>query len=107
MNNILSNPWDLINEIIDENMKEEYELDNILVNISSRLINFRVNNNITQKDLAKRLDISQAMVSKLESGDYNPTVGQLWKVSKKLGWRFNVIFEEDAKDQIWKAEKKS
>jgi transcriptional regulator with XRE-family HTH domain len=53
--------------------------------------------------LAKKLEISQAMVSKLESGDYNPTIEQLWKLSKKLGWKFTVLLEEEVLEtlQIW------
>ena len=98
---ILKNPWDLINELADEQTQEEFELDDILVVISSKLINYRVNNHLTQKELANRLEVSQSMVSKLESGDYNPTVGQLWKISKKLDWKFGIIFEEGHQKQLW------
>jgi len=98
---ILKNPWDLINELADEQTQAEFELDDILVDISSKLINYRVNNRLNQKELANRLEVSQAMVSKLESGDYNPTVGQLWKISKKLDWKFGIIFEEETKTQMW------
>lgn len=34
------------------------------------------------------------MVSKLESGEYNPSIGFLFKISKKLGWKFELTFEE-------------
>ena len=62
-----------------------------------------IDNNLSQKQLAKKLGISQSMVSKLESGEYNPTVEQLWKISKKLGWSFKVIMEDEKSDnqQIW------
>lgn len=98
---ILKSPWDLINELADEQTRQEFELDDILVDISSKLINYRINNNLTQKELANRLQISQPMVSKLESGDYNPTIGLLWKVSKKLDWKFGIIFEEEIKKPFW------
>jgi len=38
------------------------------------------------------------MVSKLESGNYNYTIEQLWKVSQKLGFKLNVEFEDDTED---------
>ena len=92
---LLKSPWDLIDSMTMDNgeLMEEFELDDILVDISLKLINYRLDNNLTQKKLAEKLEVSQAMVSKLESGDYNPTVEQLWKISKKLNWEFKLILE--------------
>lgn len=99
---LIKNPWDFINELASDEVKENFELDEILVNISLKLINYRINKNITQKELSRRLDVSQAMVSKLESGDYNPSIEQLWKISTKLEWRFDVVFEEPTiETNIW------
>ena len=102
---LLKSPWDLIDSMTMDNTElvEEFELDDILVDISLKLINYRIDNNLTQEKLAKKLEISQAMVSKLESGDYNPTVEQLWKISKKLNWTFRLILEskKDNEQQIW------
>ncbi len=98
---ILTNPWDLIEEIADDETKEYFELDDILIDISLKIINYRINNNLTQQQLAEKLGISQAMVSKLESGDYNPTIEQLWKISKKLGWNFKIILGKETEAQIW------
>lgn len=90
---LLASPWDLVNELAYDDLKQLFELDDILVDISLKIINYRIDNNLSQKQLAEKLDISQSMVSKLESGEYNPTVEQLWKISKKLGWSFKVIME--------------
>ena len=100
---LLTNPWDLIDKLVDNDLKQLFELDDILVDISLKIINYRIDNNLSQKQLAKKLGISQSMVSKLESGEYNPTVEQLWKISKKLGWSFKVIMEDEKSDnqQIW------
>ena len=73
--------------------KELYELDDILYDISVKLVEYRYENNLKQKDLAIILDVSQAMVSKLESGEYNPTVELLWKISKKISFDFSIIFK--------------
>jgi len=40
------------------------------------------------------------MVSKLESGEYNPTVELLWKISRKLDFDFEVIFSESKKENL-------
>ena len=55
---------------------------------------------MTQKDLANKLNITQAMVSKLESGEYNPSIGFLFKISKKLDWKFELTFEENHTDGL-------
>jgi len=38
------------------------------------------------------------MVSKLESGEYNYTVEQLWKIATKLGFKFHIEFSEILED---------
>lgn len=89
---------ELIGELADESTKARFELDDILYDISMKIFDFRTKKGWTQKQLAEKLGIKQAMVSKLESGQYNPTIEQLWKISKKLKWDFKVILEE--KDEI-------
>ncbi|MGB9680335.1 MAG: helix-turn-helix domain-containing protein [Thermoanaerobacteraceae bacterium] len=98
----LGDAWKLIDDLADESTKEKFGLDDILYEISMKIYEFRVKNDLTQKQLAEKLGITQSMVSKLESGQYNPTIEQLWKISKKLGWNFKIIFgEEDDETQIW------
>lgn len=89
-NNLLNDPLDFFDDI-DEDLRNKIELDSILVDLASEIINYRVDNSLTQKDLAEKLEISQAMVSKIESGDYNPSVEFLFNISKKLG--LNLIVE--------------
>lgn len=100
---VLKNAWDLIDELADSGTKERFELDDILYKLSMKIFDYRINNSLTQKQLAEKLNIKQAMVSKLESGQYNFTVEQLWKVSKKLNFKFNINFEEEeeVETQVW------
>ena len=93
IDDILKSPWDILDDI-DEETKQEFELSDILLDIACKIINYRLDNDMTQKELANKLDITQAMVSKLESGEYNPSIGFLFKISKKLGWKFELTFEE-------------
>lgn len=90
---------------LEENIsdKEVFELDDILYDISLSLFDFRINNDLKQKDLAEKLGVTQTMISKLESGMYNPTIEQLFKISKKLDFKFSVEFKEkDCLDNITK-----
>lgn len=100
---ILKSAWDLLDKISDDNDKEEYGLYDIYYSISTKIFDYRMEKGLSQKQLAEILGITQAMVSKLESGEYNPTVEQLWKVSKKLGWNFKVVLEDNEANipQVW------
>lgn len=77
-------------ENTDDQFKKEIEIELLLVDIASEFIKYRALHDISQKELAGRLEISQAMVSKLESGDYNPTVRFLFEISRKLDWDFSL-----------------
>ena len=79
-NNILNNPWDIFDNVNDD-VRRELELTDMLVDIACRIITYRLDNNITQKQLGEKLNITQAMVSKLESGEYNPSIGYLFKIA--------------------------
>lgn len=74
-------------------LKQEMAVEDLLVDIACEFINFRVKNKMSQKDLAEKLQMTQAMVSKLESGEYNPTVKMLFEIAQKLSWKFNIQFE--------------
>lgn len=60
------------------------EFEEVLFAISEYIINYRKENKLTQKELAEKLKVNQTMISKLESGDYNPTFKQIYNMSQKL-----------------------
>lgn len=103
------NPYEWI-EAVDDKTIENYELDDLLYDISIKIFDYRIKHGINQKQLAELLNVSQSMVSKLESGEYNPTIEQLWKISKKLNLRFEILlteYEMDEKsNEIWNRKRK-
>ncbi len=90
----LPGAWDTYYKLSGEEGRENEELYDIYYKISTAIFIYRTKRNLSQKKLAEKLGVTQAMVSKLESGDYNYTVEQLWKISQKLGFRFEVLLEE-------------
>lgn len=96
----LGNPIEIIDELISEEAKQMFELDDILNEISMKIIKYRIGKKMTQKEFAEKLSISQVMVSKLESGNYNPTIELLWKLSKNLNWNFKITLEENIEDNM-------
>ena len=77
--NSFSNSKEVNNKVI--NMMKKVE---ILYSISKYLIKYRKENHLTQKEMAKILDMDQSMIAKLESGTYNPTFKKLFDITYKL-----------------------
>ncbi len=76
--------------------QQEMEIESFLVDIACEFIKYRDKNKLTQKDLAEKLHMTQAMISKLESGDYNPSVKLLFEIAQKLSWNIKIEFSEVA-----------
>jgi len=93
-NKRLISAYKIVERYTNEEDKKYFELDDILVGIAVKIIQYRIKNNLSQKELAAKLGISQAMVSKLESGDYNPTVKMLYEIAQNLGFELEIEFRE-------------
>lgn len=90
----LPDAWEMIDRLGGEDAKAKESLFNIYYQISTTLFDYRLKYNLSQKQLAERLGVTQPMVAKLESGDYNYTIEQLWKIAQKLDFKFDIDFEE-------------
>ena len=83
----INNLYDANKVIIKDDVSdidEVLEYEQILLSISKTIINYRNKNHLTQRELAKKLNINQVMISKLEKGNYNPTIKILYTISRKL-----------------------
>ena len=68
---------------------------------SIQLVNYRMDNQLNQAQLAKKLGISQPMVSQYESGTNNITVKRLCEICEEIGVRVRINYE-DADVQVYK-----
>ena len=66
-----------------DDLAPEYE-------IIRSLIESRTTLQITQKELAARTGINQAHISRLESGNYNPSLKFLKRLAKGLGKELHI-----------------
>lgn len=89
----LTTPYELIDKIATIKEKEYFDLDDMAVKIAVKLITYRIKNNMTQRELAQFLGISKSTVSKLESGEYYPSIKLLYKISRTLGFDFTIEFD--------------
>lgn len=63
---------------------EVLNYEEILLSISKSIMNYRKTNYLTQEKLAHKLKMDQTMISKIERGNYNPTIKLLYTISVKL-----------------------
>lgn len=63
-----------------------------LAHISAMIEMWRVDHGMTQKEFAEKMGVSQAMVSKWESGDYNFTIKTLAEISTSLQITMEHLF---------------
>lgn len=90
----LPDAWEQVERLGGDDASSKDELYNIYYKISTALFDYRMKYDLSQKKLADRLGVTQPMVAKLESGDYNYTVEQLWKIAVKLNFKLTIDFQE-------------
>ena len=85
---------DLQERLKDPEFAREYKALEPEYEIIRQVIQSRSEQNITQKELADRIGIKQSNISRLESGNYNPSLEFLKKVAAGLGKEVHVEFRE-------------
>lgn len=89
--------YDDFDRLLEENMKnpefkKEYEALETEFNIIQAIIDARKANNLTQKQLAERTGIDQADISKLETGNSNPTLQLLERLAEGMNMVLKLEF---------------
>ncbi|HIU15405.1 MAG TPA: cupin domain-containing protein [Candidatus Ventricola intestinavium] len=68
------------------------------VNIGEKLRNLRQRNNLTQKELADRCELSKGFISQLESNQTSPSLSTLEDILTALGSSFHEFFSDEQGD---------
>ncbi|MDR1943382.1 MAG: helix-turn-helix transcriptional regulator [Synergistaceae bacterium] len=77
----------------DKELYREYKALEPEYEVIKQIIQARIELNLTQKELADRIGIQQSNISRLESGNYNPSLEFLKKVADGLGKELHVEFK--------------
>lgn len=56
------------------------------------IVEARISQNLTQKELAERVGMNQADISKLENGTRNPSVNLLKRLAEGMGMTLKIEF---------------
>ena len=73
-------------------LKQEYDALEPEFAIVQAMINARKESGLTQKQLSDRTGITQADISRLESGNANPSLRPLQRLAEGLGMKLHVEF---------------
>lgn len=76
----------------NKNIKKEYERLKPEYEVLDKIISLRIKSNLTQKELANKLNTKQSAISRLERGMINPTVTFLNKLASVFGKKLVVEF---------------
>ncbi|MCB6346299.1 MULTISPECIES: helix-turn-helix domain-containing protein [Enterocloster] len=86
-----------LNEFMAEQLKnpefrEEYDKIQPELDVIRALVEARISQNLTQKELAARTGIDQADISKLENGTRNPSLNLLKRLADGMGMVLRIEF---------------
>lgn len=86
--------WKKAKKIINKDPEVLEELKNLDLEyqIKSQIITLRKEKKLTQKELAELIGDKQSNISRLESGNYNPTLAKLKKIADCLNQRLDIRF---------------
>lgn len=74
----------------DANFRAEWDRLAFAREVAAELVRYRADNGLSQRAMAERLGVSQPRVAKLESGEHNPDVDTLVKISGATGLEFVI-----------------
>ena len=84
---------ELLNEQLKEpEFKKEWNDIQPEMDVIRAMIDARIKQNLTQKELASRTGIDQADISRLENGTRNPTLKLLKKLAAGMGMQLKIEF---------------
>lgn len=79
-------------QLQDEEFKKEWESNQPEMDVIRAIVDARISQNLTQKELSERTGIDQADISKLENGTRNPSLNLLKRLADGMGMTLKLEF---------------
>ena len=76
----------------DPEVKKEYDALQPEYDLIQAMIDARISENLTQKELSERTGITQADISSIENGTRNPSLAMLKRLAEGLGMQLRLEF---------------
>ena len=74
----------------DPEVKAEYDSLEAEYDIIQAMIDVRINQHMTQKDLSAKTGITQADISRIENGTRNPSLAMVKRLAEGLGMQLKI-----------------
>lgn len=81
---------DLKKRLKDPEFRQLWQESEVEYQLARKLIEKRLKQKISQRELAKRVKTTQAVISRIESMSSNPSLGLLKRVAKALDSRLEI-----------------
>ena len=79
-------------QLQDDELRKEWEHIQPEMDIISAMVDARISQNLTQKELAERVGMNQADISKLENGTRNPSLKLLKRLAEGMNMTLKLEF---------------
>jgi len=76
----------------DVDFKAEWDEQEIERKIMQQIVEIRINEGMSQKELAEKCGMKQANLCRLENGNGNPSVATLLRIAQGLGRKLVIDF---------------
>jgi ribosome-binding protein aMBF1 (putative translation factor) len=87
-------------QLKDPDFKKEWNDIQPEMDVIRAIIDAREEQNLTQKELAEKVGMNQADISKLENGTRNPSLKLLKKLATGLGMELKIQFVKQPKNML-------
>ena len=87
---------DMIELMAEYITKSDIYAAKAIAKISAFIYKYRMESKMTQKAFAEMMGVSQGMVSKWESAEYNFTIENIAQISEKLNVTFDIEFKSES-----------
>lgn len=92
MNNKYGYPFEkhLKEQLKDPEFKKAWDEIELESSIAESIIGKRIEKNMSQRDLAKKIDSTQAVISRIETMEANPSIKTLKRIAKALDAKVEI-----------------
>ena len=84
---------DLKERLKDPEFKKEWEESEVEYLLAKKLIEKRLSEKLSQRDLAKKAGTTQAVISRIESMNSNPSLELLKRLAHALNFNLQICFK--------------
>ena len=74
----------------DPEFRQAWERTALARAVALRLVEYQAENGLSQSALARKLQMQQPAIARLEAGDHNPSMETLMRLSQGLGIDFHI-----------------